>query len=255
MKRLIAVRRLALTVVLGLAALHAAADGTDEVVARYPKGSINSVESADAALADVRREREEVEARASDTEYACYSKFFSSPCVGKVKEQRRVDLERLKPIEVEANAFKRRDVVEKRDRVLAEQRAREEREAPERAERERINTEKAARKAADVAARQAAPETPPKGRKSATPHADTDADAPRADGRDRIAEHEARMQKARAEEEAKAAEREKNIAAYQRKQEEALERQRKVEEKKARRAQQDKEKQERQEKPDAAKAP
>lgn len=247
MMRLIAVRRLALTVVLSLATLHAVASGTDEIVTRYPRGSIDSVESADAALADVKREREEVEARALDTEYACYSKFFSSPCVNKVREQRRVDLERLRPIEVEANAFKRRDVVEKRDRVLEEQRAREEREAPERAERERINTEKAARKAADVAARQAAPENPPKGRKPAPPRAEPD--APRMDGRDRIAEHEARMEKARAEEEAKAAEREKNIAAYQRKQEQALERQRKVEEKKARRAQQDKEKQ------GAAKAP
>ena len=252
MMRLIAVRRLALTMMLSLAALHAAASDTDEVVARYPKGSIDSVESADAALADVRREREEVEAHARDAEYACYSKFFSSPCVSKVKEQRRADLERLKPIEVEANAFKRRDVVEKRDRVLEEQRAREARDAPERAERERINTEKSARKAADVAARQAAPENPPKGRKPATPRSESD--APRTDGRDRIAEHEARMEKARAEGEAKAAERERNIAAYQRKQEEALERQRKVEEKKAKRAQQDKEKQDK-EKQGAAKAP
>lgn len=247
MMRLIALRRLALTTMLSLSALHCAASDTDEVVARYPKGSIDSVESADAALADVRREREDVEARARDTEYACYSKFFSSPCVAKVKEQRRVDLERLKPIEVEANAFKRRDVVEKRDRVLEEQRAREAREAPERAERERVNTEKAEKKAADVAARQAAPENPPKGRKPAAPR--SEADAPRTDGRDRIAEHEARMEKARAEAEAKAAERERNIAAYQRKQEEALERQRKVEEKKAKRAQQDREKQ------GAAKAP
>lgn len=252
MTRLNAVRRLALTVVLSLAALHAAASGTDEVVARYPQGSIDSVETADAALADVKREREEVEAHALDAEYACYSKFFSSPCVSKVKEQRRADLERLKPIEVEANAFKRRDVVEKRDRVLDEQRAREERESPERAERERINTEKAAKKAADVATRQAAPENPPKGRKPATPRSGSD--APRTDGRDRIAEHEARMEKARAEDEAKAAERERNIAAYQRKQEEALERQRNVAEKKAKRAQEDKEKQDK-EKQGAARAP
>ena len=253
MMQSIGVRRLALTLLLSLAALHAAANGTDEVAARYPKGSIDSVESANAALADVKREREEVEAHARDSEYACYSKFFSSPCVSKVKEQRRADLERLKPVEVEANAFKRRDVVEKRDRVLDEQRAREERDAPERAERERINTEKAARKAADVAARQAAPEKPPKGRQPATARAEPG--APRPEGRDRIAEHEARMEKARAEEEAKAAEREKNIAAYQRKQEESLERQRKVEEKKAKRAQQDKAKQERQEKQSAAQTP
>jgi colicin import membrane protein len=241
MTRFKAVRRLALTAALSLAALHAAAAGTEEVVARYPKGSIDSGESADAALADVKRERAEVEARAGDDEYACYSKFFSSPCVNKVREQRRADLERLKPIEVEANAFKRRDVVAKRERVLDEQRARAEREAPERAERERINTEKAARKAADVAARQAAPENPPKGRRSATPRSESE--PPRGDGRDRIAEHEARMEKARTGEEAKAAEREKNIAAYERKQEQAQERQRKVEERKVKRAQQDREKQ------------
>lgn len=253
MMRIHALRRLALSAALALVALPAVASGTDEVVARYPKGSIDSVRSADAALADVKREREEVEAHAAEAEYACYSKFFSSPCVNKVKEERRADLERLKPIEVEANAFKRRDVVAKRDQVLEEQRAREQREAPDRAERERVNTEKAAKKAADVAARQAAPENPPKGRKPATPR--TESGAPAGEGRDRIAEHEARMAKARAEENAKAAERERNIADYQRKQQEALERQRKVEEKKAKRAQQDREKQQGQQKQGAAATP
>ena len=231
--------RLALASMLSLAALSAAADA-DDLAARYPPGSISSVEMADAALKDVERERDELEARYTDTEYGCYSKFFSSPCVSKAKEERRSALERIKPVEVEASAFKRRDVVAKRDRILEEQRLREQAAAPERAEKEKANEAKAARKAADVAARQAAPEKPPNGRTPAKPKAAPDA-PPAGSGRDRIAEHEAKMEKARADHAAQAGERAENVAAFERKQQQALERQRKVEEKKAKRAERERE--------------
>jgi colicin import membrane protein len=202
----------------------------EELSQKYPSGSIASVEQADRAVAEVQAERKEVEARYADAQYACYSKFFSSPCVDKAKEARRLALNRIGPIEVEAKAFKRRDTVAKRDKLLDEQQARDASDAPARAEQERVNQQKAAQKAADVAARQAAPETARGGRAPVTPRGDT---TPKTGGRDRIAEHQARMEKERSQDAAEAEKRAKNIADYERKQKESLERQRRVAEKKA----------------------
>ena len=233
MNRMLSASLIARTLLLGAVFCLAAAPAfasPEELAQKYPPGSISSVEQADQAIAEVQAERREVEAHHADAQYACYSKFFSSPCVDKAKEARRLALNLIGPIEVEAKAFKRRDTVARRDKVLDEQRAREASEAPARAEQERINQEKAAQKAADVAARQAAPEKAPVGRAPATPRGAT---APQVDGRDRIAEHEARMAKARAQDAAEAEKRAKNIADYENKQKESLERQRRVAEKKA----------------------
>ncbi|SMP74164.1 hypothetical protein [Noviherbaspirillum suwonense] len=220
----------ALLAALFLLAVPPAFASPEALAQKYPAGSIASVEQADRAIGEVQAERKEVEARFADTEYACYTKFFSSPCVDKAKEQRRLALNLIGPIEVEAKAYKRRDTVARRDKLLEAQQAKEASEAPARAEQEKINEQKAAQKAADVAARQAAPENAPTGRKPATPRADN---APKTDGRDRIAEHEARMEKARRQEAADAEKRAKNIAEFERKQQESLERQRRVVEKKA----------------------
>jgi colicin import membrane protein len=230
MKRYFPVPALVLMAALSLSALRPAAASPDDLVRKYPQGSISSVDQADAAVREVQREREEIETKHADAEYACYSKFFSSPCVDKAKEARRVALGKIGGIEVEAKAFRRRDTVVKRDQLLEEQRARDASEAPARAEQEKLNLQKSEQKAADVAARQAAPEKQPLARKAATPKADT---TPRVDGRDRIAEHEARMEKARTEEAADAGKRARNIADYQRKGLESQERQRKVAQKKA----------------------
>ena len=224
------VRKLFLAAALSLSAVAPAAAGPEELVRKYPPGSILSVEQADRAIVEVQAERKELEAAYADAQYACYSKFFSSPCVDKAKEDRRLALNLLGPIEVEAKAYKRRDTVVQRDKLLDAQRAKEASEAPARAEQEKINEQKAAQKAADVAARQAAPEKAPGGRKAATPRADA---PPKAEGRDRIAEHQARLEKDRAQEAADADKRAKNIADYERKQQESLERQRRVVEKKA----------------------
>ena len=224
------VRGFVLAAVLLLLAAPPASASPEDLAQRYPSGSFSSVEQADRAIADVQAERKEVEARYADAQYACYSKFFSSPCVDKAREERRLALNLIGPIEVEAKAYKRRDTVARRDRALEEQQARDARDAPARAEQERINREKREQKAADVAARQAAPEKAPGGRAPATPRGDT---PPKTDGRDRIAEHEARMEKARQQEAADAEKRARNIADYERKQKESLERQRRVAEKKA----------------------
>ncbi len=230
MNRFFPAPALLLVAALSVFVLSPALASPDELSRKYPPGSVTTIEQADAALIEVRREREEIEARHADAEYACYSKFFSSPCVDKAKEARRVALSQIEPIEVEAKGFKRRETVAKRDQMLEAQRSRDASEAPARAEQEKINQQKAAQKAADVAARQAAPAKQPDGRKAATPKAEN---PPKGDGRDRIAEHEARMQRARAAEAADADKRARNIADYERKAQESLERQRKVAQKKA----------------------
>lgn len=219
-----------LVAALSLSTMRPAAASPEELVRRYPHGSISSIEQADAAVREVQREREQIEASHTDAQYSCYSKFFSSPCVDKAREARRVGLHQIGAIEVEAKAFRRRDTALKRDQLLEEQRARDASEAPARAEQEKRNVQKADQKAADVAARQAAPEKQPVARTAATPRADT---APRVDGRDRIAEHQARVEKARAEEAADAEKRAKNTADFERKGLESQERQRKVAQKKA----------------------
>lgn len=224
------VRALLLAAALSVSVVTPASASPEDLAGKYPPGSINSGEQAERAIGEVQAERKEVEAHYADAEYACYSKFFSSPCVDKAKEARRLALNLIGPIEVEAKAYQRRDTVARRDKVLHEQQAKEASEAPARAEQEKINQQKAAQKAADVAARQAAPEKPPGGRAPLTPRGDT---PPRPDGRDRIAEHEARMEKARTQEATGAEKRAKNIADFERKQQEALERQRGVARKKA----------------------
>jgi colicin import membrane protein len=221
---------LLLAAALAMLAAQPALASPEELAQKYPPGSINSVDQADQAVREVQAEMKRVEERYADAEYACYSKFFSSPCVDKAKENRRLALGLIRPIEVEGKAFKRRDTVARRDQTLEEQRVREANDAPARAEQEKINEQKAAQKAADVAARQAAPEKAPGGRPAATPRGET---PPKSDGRDRIAEHEARMQKAQAQDAADADKRARNIADYERKQKESLERQRRVAEKKA----------------------
>jgi hypothetical protein len=223
-------RALLLAAALSVFAVQPAAASPEDLARKYPAGTIASVEQADRMIIEVQAERKEVEAHFADAQYACYSKFFSSPCVDKAREARRLALKLIGPIEVEAKAYKRRDTVARRDKLLEEQQAKETSEAPARAEQEKINQQKAAKKAADVAARQAAPEKAPGGRKPATPRGDT---APKTNGRDRFAEHEALMEKARAQEAADAEKRAKNVADYERKQQESLERQRHVAEKKA----------------------
>lgn len=227
----------ALTATL-LLTMSGASATPQELAQRYPKDRFSSVEQADQALNEVRQERAAVEAEFADAQYACYSKFFSSPCVEHAKEQQRNALKTIRAVEVDAEAYKRRQTVIERDRALRQQAERDAAEAPERAAREKENQERAAQRAADRAARVAA-QPPGAGNPPATARPERAAPAP---GRDRAAEHEAKVREQQRESEAGAAQRAQNIADYQRKQEEAKERQRRVAEKVAEREQKLKEK-------------
>jgi colicin import membrane protein len=100
---------------------------------RYPTDSIQSQEAASAALADVQDARDKIEARYAADQHACYPKFFTTSCLDKVTERRRLDLAEIRPIEVEANAYLRKAKVVERDRKLAEKAAQNEADAAERA--------------------------------------------------------------------------------------------------------------------------
>lgn len=92
----------------------------NDVVQRYPAGSIQSGERADQAIKDVEQSRLRVQARFEAQQQACYPKFFTTSCLNKVTEQRRVDLSAIRPIELEANSYIRHARVAERDRRLEE---------------------------------------------------------------------------------------------------------------------------------------
>lgn len=94
-----------------------------DLVARYPADSIKSNEVAERAVAEVTKTRADIETRFAADQKICYKEFFTNSCLNKIKEQRRLDLVAIKPIEVEANSFIRHAKVEERDRRLAEKNA------------------------------------------------------------------------------------------------------------------------------------
>lgn len=102
---------------------------TAAVVARHPANSIQSVAQADAALAEVARQRAQIEAQSVRDRQACNPTFFTTRCIDGVREHRRAALARLRPIEIEANALKRRTRVVERDRALAEKQRKAEQDA------------------------------------------------------------------------------------------------------------------------------
>lgn len=105
---------------------------SENLVKRYPAGSIQSIEMADQALEEVSRARADTEALFAEDERACYPKFFATSCLENAKERRRHVLAQLRRIEVEAGGFKRHARVLARDRDLAEKQMKDELEAPQR---------------------------------------------------------------------------------------------------------------------------
>ncbi|KQW97203.1 hypothetical protein ASC94_10475 [Massilia sp. Root418] len=121
------------------AAMSAAAPAAAQKIGQAPVGEpavpqSHSVEQADARLAEVARDRAAVQAEYDAAEQVCNAKFFVNYCLDGVKEKRRVALAGLRAIEVEANQFKRRYAVDKRDAELAERLKKDEEELARRIE-------------------------------------------------------------------------------------------------------------------------
>lgn len=180
---------------------------------RYPAGSIKSVEAADAALADVGRERAEIEARFAAEEQACHPKFFATSCVDEAKDRRRQALSQLRNVELEANAFKRRERVAEREKAAAQRQAEEEAGRQERVREQRES----------------------QGADSAPQERTETAKAQARASSNREAEHAAKLKRLEEEDHANAQKRAENAAAYERKVRAAEERKKKVAQRKAER--------------------
>lgn len=182
-----------------------------ELAARYPKGSIDSVETADRALADLSRTRAAINARYAQEEQACLPNFFTTSCIDKAKEKQREALKRLRPVELEANRLKRQVRVEKRDADLAERQ--------EKAEAKRIEVE-------------SAPPSPPRSPKDPAPEKVARPGAAQTTDQ-RVAEHEARRRAQEEKEQAQAGRRAERAEAYERKVQASKKRQEEVARRKA----------------------
>lgn len=196
---------------VGIRAQEAGVPTAAELAARYPKGSIDSVETADRALGEVARARSAINARFEQEQQACMPNFFATSCIDKAKEKQREDLKRLRPIELESNTIKRQARVEKRDADLADR--------LEKAEAKRLEAENAP---------PAAPRLP----KAEAPRNPAPAGGERTTD-DRVAEHEARMKALEAKEAAEAPKRAARAEAYERKVQESKARQEEVARRKA----------------------
>ncbi len=86
----------------------------------YPAGSIQSELQASAALLEVSTERKQIELIFSEDKNTCYEKFFASSCLNNVREKRRIALHIVRKVEIEANAFLRKEKADERDRAVAE---------------------------------------------------------------------------------------------------------------------------------------
>ncbi len=90
------------------------------ILERYPSGSIQTVERANQAIDDVQRERDLLQESFLDKKDDCLQRFFVSSCLNKAKEAKRQAKKQLRTVEVEANAFLRKDKADERDRGVAE---------------------------------------------------------------------------------------------------------------------------------------
>ncbi|WP_211468390.1 hypothetical protein [Collimonas silvisoli] len=196
------------------AQLKPVAEPAAELSARYPLETLNSVETANRALADVADAKAEVEARDLEQRRVCYEKFFVNHCLDAAKEQRRLAMKTIRPVDITANAFLRKERADERDRALEVHAAQQPAEAAQKAQDQNAKELSNADKVKQGAA------------KEKEVAANTRKHLGEADKR--VAEHDAREQKARQDAAAKASQRAANAAAFEKKAQESAERQRQV---------------------------
>jgi colicin import membrane protein len=189
-------------------AAAAAAITPEGLAARYPSGSIQSIDMANRALAEVEQQRTMLERGYAVQQHSCYSQFLASACLDAAKESRQLALTRIRKVEVEANSFIRSARVVERDRNLAEKRASE------------ANT-RAKSPAGQTAAEPPAVQT--------AQHAG----AEKTDGAQRVAEHDAKLRQQQQAEKDNAPMRAQAVAAFEKKAKDAAARQRDIAAKKA----------------------
>jgi hypothetical protein len=206
---------------------------------RYPAGSIQSQEIAERALREAVRERLAIEARYKQDQQACSPKFFATSCLEAAKEHRRYALARVRAVEVDANAFKRRARVIERDQGLAERSAQAPPVPPKHIERQgkasAIDSQ-----SSDAAASMTAGQTTSGEIKQAVNEPTVDS---------RVADHEAKLRQLRARELADQPKRDANVTAYEKRARDAEARQREIASQKAKKEKERMEKEQQASKP------
>lgn len=104
------------------------------VMEHVPVGSIQSINMADQALHEAKQKRLVANQQFMQEEYACYEKFFANSCIQGAKERLRVTLRKIRTVEIDANAFKRRVRIEERDQEVAEKSTQRQHEPSERSD-------------------------------------------------------------------------------------------------------------------------
>ncbi|WP_211451178.1 hypothetical protein [Collimonas antrihumi] len=196
------------------AELKPVAEPAAELNARYPLETLNSVETANRALTDVANAKAEVEARDLEQRRACYAKFFVNNCLDTAKEQRRLAMKAIRPIDITANAFLRKDRADERDKALEVHNAGQPAEAAQKAQDQKEKELSNADKVRQGAAKE----------KEVASH--TRKHLGEADKR--VADHNAKVKKAQQDEAAKASQRAANVAAFEKKAQDSAARQREV---------------------------
>lgn len=194
--------------------LKSVAEPAAELTARYPLESLTSVEVSNKALNDVADAKAEVAARDLEQRRVCYTKFFVNHCLDAAKEQRRLALKAIRPVDITANAFLRKDRADERDKALA---ANEAQRPAEEAQKAQDQTEKALSNAQKV--KQGAA-------KEKEVAANTRKHLGEADKR--VADHNARELKAKQDDAVKESQKAANIAAFEKKAQDSAARQREV---------------------------
>jgi colicin import membrane protein len=203
-------------------AVSAKADGSEtltSVMERYPSGAIDSVEVADRALEDIKRQRSVVETQFAQNEASCYEKFFVTACMDGAKERRRKAMKQLESIEVEANSYNRRARAEKREQALRDRQAKQA-EQPDTQATANANAPAGSGDIADVERR---------ARKASSEPRTTPA---KTYNTERAAQHAQELAQEKEKERADTQKRMENIRAYEKKQQRSLERQREIAEEK-----------------------
>lgn len=186
----------------------------DPLVQRYPADAIQSTTMANDAVKEVAESRVKLEARHAAEEQLCYPKFFTTSCLNKAAERKRLDLLSVRAIEIEANAYIRHARVETRDRKLEEK-------AKEREAKNAANPILVTPKAEDPAPAETSGTTDVQRKARADAYVKKNAD------------HAKRQQNQQQKEAAGTAERAVNVEKYEEKQKEAVKRQKEIADRKA----------------------
>ncbi len=191
-----------------------------ELDSRYPAGSIQTVEQANTALQAVEQARSSVLARHAAQEAVCYPKFWVSSCLEQAAEVRRAGLALVRRVEVEAARFKRQAKVAEHDKAMEQRRLEDAQNAPQRLIKEQDFQKALAEKEAAQAKAQADEQV-----------ATAREEETRQKEALRQQQHDAKLKKLHAQQQADAAKRAEKVAAFEKKQADAKARQAELEQK------------------------